>query len=204
MVSLALLAGSCIGAAAGGYWYWHYYLGLLPGACLLAGEALARLASATRPNRLAVTGLLVTGVAALAFNARLVGDSPAQTSWNLYRRPAYLASREIAAYLRSHTHERDRIYATFAQADLYHLAGRRSIGRQLYWTEINRVPGAYERLLHVLDDPRQRPVYVVEIDRELEKPGRAAAFWSRIEEFYRREAVIRGFTLYRLRTDATS
>ncbi|HEU5315340.1 MAG TPA: glycosyltransferase family 39 protein, partial [Chloroflexota bacterium] len=38
----ALLAGAIAGAAAGGYWYWHYYAGLVPGAALAAGMACAR------------------------------------------------------------------------------------------------------------------------------------------------------------------
>jgi 4-amino-4-deoxy-L-arabinose transferase-like glycosyltransferase len=210
LVSAALLAGSFAGAAAGGYWYWHYYLGLLPGACLLGGEALARLVEAARRGLLgpsggwAAAGLAVASVVALAFNLRLVGSTPEQTSWNLYHRPAYLAGQEIARYLRAHTGEHDRIYATFAQADLYYLTGRRCAGRQLYWTEINRVPGAFEHVLRTLDDPAQRPVYIVEFDRELEQPGRASAFWTRVEQLYRREAVIQGFTLYRLQNEAAA
>ena len=37
MVALAFLLGALAGAAAGGYWYWHYYAGLVPPAALLAG-----------------------------------------------------------------------------------------------------------------------------------------------------------------------
>ena len=127
---------------------------------------------------------------ALVFNARLVGASPEETSWRIYRRPAYLASREIAGYVASRTTAQDTIYAAFAQADLYYLSRRRSAGSYLYWTEINRVPGALDALLETLDDPLRRPRYVIRIDQELEVPGQAEPFWSRVERLYRPETAI--------------
>ena len=202
VVGAALLGGGLLGAAAGGYWYWHYYVGLLPGACLLAGAALVRLAEhvqmapASALPRVATGGLMLATVAAVAFNARLVGETPQETSWRLYQRPSYLASRAIAEYVRSHTTASDRVYAAFAEAELYYLAQRRSAGRQLYWTEINRVPGAFDRVLATLDDPARRPTYVVAIDDDLETTGRAAAFWERVRRYYRQEISIRGFRLF--------
>jgi hypothetical protein len=216
-LSLALLAGAALGAAAGGYWYWHYYVGILPAACLLAGAGSVRVydvAAAvrawhrplpvplTRAGRaVAATGMAAGALAAVVLNVRVVGATPEQTSWNLYQRPAYLASRKIADYIRRHTTPDDAIYATFAEADLYYLSGRRCAGRHLYWTEINRVPGAFETVLATLDDPRRRPKYIVEIDRELEVPGRALPFWRRVHELYREDTKIGPYTLYRL-TDA--
>jgi hypothetical protein len=194
---MAWLAGSFLAAAAGGYWYWHYYVGLVTPLALLAGAGLARLLARRMPPA-AWAALSGAALVAVAFNARLIGPTPEQTSWLIYRRPAYLASREIAGYLRAHTAEADRIYAAFAQADLYHVSGRRSAGLHLYWTEINRVPGALESLLEAMDDPQRRPLYVVQIDRELEVPGRADPFWRRVERLYRQETVIGGFPLYRL------
>ncbi|MBI3972827.1 MAG: glycosyltransferase family 39 protein [Chloroflexi bacterium] len=250
-IGLALLAGSLAGAAAGGYWYWHYYAGLLPGAALLAGSGLVRLypsipqpfvpqrergalrgrspgivghgwlvggrrgealaamtvdwASAVRrmfrPYVAPATALVLasTAIIALVFNIRLVGATPEQTSWNLYRRPAYLASKRIAEYVRARTSESDRIYAAFAQADLYLLSHRRSAGNHLYWTEINRVPGAFEAVVAALDDPARRPKYVIGVDDDLEVSGRAARFWARVEQLYQRETTIGGFPIYRLR-----
>ncbi len=201
LVGSAMLGGAVMGAAAGGYWYWHYYVGLLPGACLLGGAALARFSAdgGPRVGRVGIGALAVATLVAVAFNARVVGPTPADTSFNLYRRPAYLASTEIADYLRRHTSPDDAIYAAFAQADLYHLAGRRCVGKQLYWTEINRVPGAFEDVLGALDDPGRRPRYVVEIQHELETPGRAEPFWARVEKLYRLETTIQGFRVFRLR-----
>ena len=201
-VALAFLAGASIAAAAGGYWYWHYYLGLLPPLSLLAGAGLLHLFKPETGARIssAFCGLLSASTfIAVLFTARLVGETPEQTSWNLYRRPAYLANTEIADYVRRHTSETDRIYAAFAQADLYYLSGRRNAGRHLYWTEINRVPGAFEAFLDALDDPVRRPKYIVEIDHYLETPGRAAPFWARVERLYFAETTIRGVTLYRVR-----
>jgi hypothetical protein len=206
LAGAALLGGAIAGAAAGGYWYWHYYVGLVPGAALLAGLGAARLLSAMgEVDARAVLGharrrgallLAIATVVAVAFNARLVGTAH-ETSWRVYGRPAYLASARIAEHVRAHTGERDTIYAAFAQADLYHLAGRRSTGRHLYWTEINRVPGALEQVIDALDDPARRPAYVIQIERELEVPGRSAPFWERVERFYTPETEIGGFTLYR-------
>ncbi len=201
-VSLALLAGSLLGAALGGYWYWHYFVGVLPAACLLAGRGIdALLELPTGRRRALAAASLLSGVMALMFNLRFVGTTPEETSWLLYRRPAYLVSARIAQYLRQHTGPHDRVYATFAEADLYYLSDRRSADRHLYWTEINRVPGAFEALLDALDNPLHRPKYVVAIDQDLEKPGRAAAFWQRVERLYVPETRIGGFTLYRAKDD---
>jgi hypothetical protein len=218
-VAIAYCAGSFLGAAAGGYWYWHYYSALVPGAALLAGaaidralggqlqagELLARVVAVVRRPRLPADALAI-GSAVLSvglstfFNVRLMGETPEETSWLIYHRPAYMASREVAAYLRENTSEGDGVYAAFAQADLYYLSGRRSAGRHLYWTEINRVPGALDDVIETLDDPARRPVYVIQIDRELEASGRAAAFWERVSRNYVPERQIGGITLHRKRS----
>jgi hypothetical protein len=214
-IALTLLLGAFAGAAAGGYWYWHYYIGLLPAVAILAGAGAIRLAE--RPGvsgadtwaggaspitagglGLATAAVLAIGVA-LFVNIRLIGVSPQETSWRIYRRPAYLVSQEIAAYVARHTTPEDTVYAAFAQADLYYLSRRRSASSHLYWTEINRVPGALEAVIDAIDDPRRRPKYVIRIDRELERPGLATAFWTRVEQLYLPETEIGGFLLFRRR-----
>ena len=199
IVSLAFLAGAALGAAAGGYWYWHYYLGLLPPAALLAGAGVDRLLSLPRgrPARVLAGAAGAAALLALALNVRLVGATPDETSWRIYRRPAYLASAEIARYVAARTSGDDTIYAAFAQADLYYLSRRRGAGSHLYWTEINRVPGALDAVLAALDDPARRPAYVIRVDPELEAPGRADPFWARVDRLYRPETAIQGFRLYR-------
>jgi len=206
-VGLAFLVGSGAGAAAGGHWFWHYYVGLMPPAALLGGVAIQRLLEGKHTlGRRSLHWVLGVGalatLVAVGFNARLVGIAPGETSWRIYRRPAYLASSEIAAYIRGQTTESETVYAAFAQADLYHLSGRRSAGRHLYWTEINRVPDALEEVLATLDDPIRRPAYVIRIDDELEAPGRAAPFWERVGRFYVPEHAVQGFTIYRARETA--
>ena len=216
LVALVFLAGAVLGAAAGGYWYWHYDLGLVPPAALLAGAGADRLLGlpwrrpvtrAPRAPRAPRAAGAVAGVAAgavllaLVVNVRLVGATPGETSWRIYRRPAYLASEEIARYVAARTTGEDTIYAAFAQADLYYLSRRRCAGSHLYWTEINRVPGALDAVLATLDDPARRPAYVIRVDPELEAPGRADPFWARVDRLYRPETAIQGFRLYR-RLDA--
>ncbi|CAA9289010.1 MAG: hypothetical protein AVDCRST_MAG77-4560 [uncultured Chloroflexi bacterium] len=196
VAGMALLGGAVAGAALGGYWYWHYYVGLVPGAALLGALGMAWVLD--RRHRALAAVLLLATLVAVGFNARLVGTAR-ETSWRLYGRPAYLQSSAIADYVRARTGEQDTIYAAFAQADLYHLSGRRSAGRHLYWTEINRAPGALEAVIEMLDDPARRPAYVIEIERELEVPGRSAAFWERVERYYMPEREIGGFMLYRRR-----
>lgn len=202
-VAVAFATGSLAGAAVGGYWYWHYYAGLVPPLALLAGAGAARLLAAPLGPASRAVALLSLGVA-LFFNARLVGDTPAATSWRIYRRPAYVVSREIAAYVAARTSAHDTVYAAFAQADLYFLSRRRSAGNHLYWTEINRVPGALDVVLAALDDPLRRPKYVIQIDRELETAGRAVPFWTRVDRLYAPETEIGGFVLYRLRDETPS
>lgn len=143
--------------------------------------------------------LAATALVSLVYNSRVVGATPEQTSWNLYRRPAYLASEETAGYLRERTDEDETIYVAFAQADIYYLAERRSVAAQRYWADINRVPGAFDAVVDTMEDSDRRPTYVVEVDRELETPGRAEAFWALVADLYVAEETIQGFTLYRAR-----
>lgn len=193
---LVFLVGGVSGAALGGYWYWHYFVGVLPAASIIAAQAALRPAATGAGRRLvAVAGATAVGV---VFNARLLGATPEQTSWNVYGEPVYLASRTIAAYLQAHTDPADTVYVAFAQPDLYYLCGRRSAGRHLYWTEVNRIPGAFDAVLAALDEPAHQPKYVVAVHRDLELPGRASAFWERVDERYRPETTIAGFVLYRL------
>ncbi|MGI8423875.1 MAG: ArnT family glycosyltransferase [Chloroflexota bacterium] len=193
-VAGVFLAGSLMGAAVGGNWYWHYYAGVVPAAALLAGLAVDRPAP-----RWLTAALVATILPALFFNARLMGETPEETSLRIYRRPAYAVAHEISAQLRESTRADQTIFIAFAQADLYHLAGRRSAGKHLYWTEINRVPGALDEVTATLSDAMRRPAYVVEIDRELEEPGRSAAFWQSVARHYDVEREIGGFKLHRAR-----
>ncbi|HEU5318108.1 MAG TPA: hypothetical protein VFX49_18490, partial [Chloroflexota bacterium] len=233
-VLVAFLGGTLVGAALGGYWYWHYFVGVLPPAALIAGDALARdalpaarralgtarlairdrtpipaiaprlapligAALARRPRfgtRWALAALVASFVS-LGANASFVGATPDETSWRLYRRQGYLASREVARYLRDRTSPDDTVYAAFAGADVYFMSHRRSAARHLYWTEINRVPGALDAVVRTLDDPRRCPKYVVRLQAELEQPGRAGPFWERVERRFFTEAVIRGVVIYR-------
>ncbi len=68
---------------------------------------------------------------------------------------------------------------------------------QLCWTEINRVPGALERVMDLLDDPLRCPKYVARVQSELKRPGRAAEFWRRVEQRFVFETTIGGIALYR-------
>ncbi|HEU5314503.1 MAG TPA: hypothetical protein VFX49_00205, partial [Chloroflexota bacterium] len=165
---------------------------------LAAGMACARQGSAWGSRRAAGVALVAAAGVALVFNLRVMGATPDETSLRLYSRPAYVAARDIAAYVREHTGEDDTIYAAFAQADLYHLSGRRAAARQLYWTEINRVPGALDDLLDTMADQARRPAYVIGIDRELEQPGRADRFWMLVARHYALEREIGGFPIYRV------
>ncbi len=61
----------------------------------------------------------------------------------------------------------------------------------------HRVPGALDAVLGAIDDPRRCPKYVVRVQFDLERPGRAAAFWERVERRFEPEAEIRRLVLYR-------
>lgn len=196
------LAGSLVGAALGGYWYWHYFAGVLPALALASGAvAPALLAALRRPGVLSrsVVGGLSTAsiVVSVGYNLTFVGETPEDTSWRLYRNDAYVAGREVATYLRDRTTPEDTVFAAFSQPGLYYLSGRRSAGAHLYWTEINRVPGALDAVIGAMDDPHRCPKYVVRVQSELERPGRAAAFWDRVDQHYERETEIRGLVVYR-------
>ncbi len=114
---------------------------------LLAGAGVAHLLGPLFPAPHG-SGPAQPGGSAL-FNARLLGDTPGATSWRIYRRPAYVVSHEIATYVAAWMSSQDTIYAAFAQAEsvLPTSSRRRCAGNHLYWTEINRVPGALGTVL---------------------------------------------------------
>jgi len=234
VVLLSFLGGTIAGAALGGYWYWHYFVGILPPAALIAGEALvldllpgvagamrrraavirahlrrprlpepAPLLHLARPRLnlpWATAGLLAAAISVVA-NTSFVGATPDETGLRLYRRHASPATRDIARYLEARTHPDDTVYAAFAGPEVYFSSRRRSASRYLYWTEINRVPGALDAVIATLDDPRRCPKYIVRLQGELEQPGRAAPFWERVEQRFYPEIIISGVILYRRLND---
>ena len=137
-----------------------------------------------------------TAVALGVLGGRLFGRPAGAAAALAFRRVGGAHHRGLHRQRRA-VHEPVRRGGTPAGPRRQALRGRRNVGAHLYWTEINRVPGALDAVLGAIDDPRRCPKYVVRVQAELERPGRAAAFWERIERRFEPEAEIRGLVLYR-------
>ena len=155
---LLWLASALAGMALGGNWWEHYFIQLMPPLTVAAAPGLVYLWRSTVVRRWTAIALLLAPVyVAAAF----VRPGPELGSWVLFRRDAYLVAEDAAAYIRERTAADERIYVSFAEADIYHLARRRSATQYLYGQLFLAFPDAYERTLSGIEAGEPRYVLLV-------------------------------------------
>jgi 4-amino-4-deoxy-L-arabinose transferase-like glycosyltransferase len=196
------LAVSCIGAAAGGRFYPHYYIQMLPPLAVLAGPAFAH--AWQRPAEAA--WILRPRIAALFViaSAMLQGATLAQQR----------APSPLAQYIRAHSAPEDRIFVWGHGPDIYLQSGRRPASRYILTFPLtgyvfgpdlpgldtrNRiVPGAWAALASDLD--RRPPLYIVDIETgpAARYPmARFPAFRTMVLQRYRPVTTLPQGTIYR-------
>jgi 4-amino-4-deoxy-L-arabinose transferase-like glycosyltransferase len=167
---IALVAASAIGTAAGGRFYPHYYIQLIPPLVLLAAPFFAELFfGRTSPG----TWFLTRPIVALWLAGMFVGFSISQWVGGISRRPL----SEAGPYVRNHSDPNDRIFVWGQDADIYLEAQRRPACRYVVTfpltglifggvtnidTHDRIVPGAWENLNE--DFERHPPEYIVAVD----------------------------------------
>ncbi len=174
---LGLLAVSAIGTAAGGRFYEHYYIQLIPPLALLAAPCYAQLWSGKiRSRRWLLRPRVISAwlaLTVLAFSIEHYRELAAQ------RNPS-----EAGEYLREHSAPNDRIFVWGQAAKIYLDARRRPASRYveaapltghvyggvLHGVDTRQwiVPGAWEKLEQ--DFARHPPAYIVDVQTDVRQP----------------------------------
>ncbi len=87
---------------------------------------------------------------------------PDSISWQLYYRPGYLLSDEIARYVKRTTGPDETIYVAFAQAEFYYLSERRNAAPQFYYLAAEHSSEVFGRVIEALEERRPSVVLLVQ------------------------------------------
>lgn len=118
------LLGSLIGMSMGGFWFWHYFMQMMPPLCLLAALGLESLLASRFRSAWAVAVLLSASVFVVREGPLWIA-TPKEISWQIYHRAGYLVADRVGAHIAATTKESDTIFVAFAQAEVYYLARRK-------------------------------------------------------------------------------
>jgi hypothetical protein len=176
----AWFVAGAAGVLAGGSYWPHYLIELVPVTCVAA--------ALLRPG-----APVVAGVAA-AFVAVAVAGGV-----HVRARPPQRAARAAARYVRAHARAGDTQYVLYARANVLEYAGLPSPYPYAWSLMVRARPGAIPRLRRLLASPR-RPTWVVgwqpTTQWGLDRDGRTARL---LATHYRRAAVVDGHPIYRAR-----
>jgi 4-amino-4-deoxy-L-arabinose transferase-like glycosyltransferase len=216
-LALAWLAASALAVSAGGRYFLHYFLQLVPPLALLAAPALCSLPRASRrPKLLATLGVVLPCALTWAMallDARVRPRVAAQT----------VVYREVGAYLDAHADPAARLFVWGNSPELYHFA-RRDLGTRFpfcnhlsgkIWGTAGDEPDAPDAQLRpvaeawpmLLEDlALRRPAWIADaakggLDRW---EGHAIARYPALREVVARDydqvATVEGVDLYRRRS----
>ena len=173
-------AGGAAGVLAGGSYWSHYLIQLVPVTCVAAGLLRPRAAILAAASAVAI---VVAGGGAVYVHA------------NQLHRAELTAGR----YVRDHARPGDTQYVMYARANVLAYAGLPSPYPYAWSLMVRARPGAIPRLRRLLASPR-RPTWVVGWQPPgawgLDRDGRTARL---LTHGYRRAAVIDGHPIYRAR-----
>jgi hypothetical protein len=181
---VVLLLWEVIAIGAGGSYWLHYLIGLVPGLVVLA------VAAAQRPPRLR---RWTAGVLAFACLSAAVATVTAAVNV-----PMYFADASVAAYLRSHGSAKDTVVVGFGHPDIVWDSGLRS-PYALLWSLAVRVRDPdLDHLRHVLSGPHA-PTWVVVSGSSLATWGvDATSAQAVLEQRYRPAATFGDYVVWRL------
>jgi hypothetical protein len=174
---LAVVALIVVGVGMQGRFFVYHYGGALPLVALLAGWGLWKVVRAGR--RFAWGALVVAGLVLLLANANHRGSAVPGDFFTRARKlddgsARNAPLRKVAAWVRGHTRDDDRIYVWGFEPLLYDLAGRRPASRFIY-NAPQRAPWsrqpARDELMHEL---QASPPAVILVEHGDLHPGTAA------------------------------
>lgn len=155
-VPVVWLAAALLGFNAGGLYWRHYYIQLVPPLALLGAIA------ATRPRRIEARLLLVAAAVlpVTASLAKLALMPPAQRERAACCARGFENDQRIARYIRGHSRPNQTIYALDSRADLYFLADRDAADKYLWSHPLHAIRPAVPGLVRILASER-RPKFVI-------------------------------------------
>jgi hypothetical protein len=133
--SRALLAGwaafSLLSVGAGGRFFPHYWVVMVPPLALLAASAVERL---PRASMVAWGAVAVTAMAVWAVNPWYYSPAmgPDEKVWRLYGLNPFAESQAVAAFVAEHSSPEDRVLVLGSEPEILYYAGRRSASRFVY------------------------------------------------------------------------
>jgi hypothetical protein len=138
----AWFAGAAVGVLAGGSYWPHYLIELVPVACVAT--------AARRPRARALAACVALSLAAAVAGVVVVHE----------QRPFH-STLEVARYVRTHARPGDTQYVMYARANLLHYAGLSSPYPYEWSLMVRAKPGAIPELRRLLASSR-RPTWLVE------------------------------------------
>jgi 4-amino-4-deoxy-L-arabinose transferase-like glycosyltransferase len=164
------LGAAVLGVLGGGNFHPHYYVQLVPPLALLAGIGAQRVL-AVRP-RLGAAACGAAAIASIALAVPLWFDSPRAQARALWPHDPHLQhDRAVAAYVRAHTHPRDKVFVVWAAADVYYLADRDPAFKYMWFRNIQTIPHALHDARRVLAARRPTLVVVEQPPGALDRSG---------------------------------
>jgi 4-amino-4-deoxy-L-arabinose transferase-like glycosyltransferase len=180
----AWLLGGLAGVLAGGSYWSHYLIEVVPATAVLFGLASAEMTPAARR---AVLGGGVGLAVAIALGAG------AYVAW----RPPYHAERDVGTYIRAHARPGDTQYVMYARADVLYYAGLRTPYPYDWSLMVRARPGARRALYGLLASPRRPTWLVTWQDDDHWRLDRGDLVDVLLRRYYRPVAVVAGHRILR-------
>jgi 4-amino-4-deoxy-L-arabinose transferase-like glycosyltransferase len=162
IVPVAWLAAAILAFFVGGGFWRHYWIQLGPPLAALGGIGVATLVRSIRWRSLVVAALIVPSLVATVWVTAGPRDEWIVRANDDWRSPL---DARVAGWLRSHRVDRHSVYAMCASAGLYGDAALVPGYPYLWMVEVHEGPGAQDRLISYLTDPRRAPAYVVQFQQ---------------------------------------
>lgn len=180
--AVALLLWEAVAVVAGGSYWLHYLLGLVPGMVVLTVAALQR------PVRLARTSVLAVGVATMSCTVAIALAATSATTRSVDVR--------VASYLRSRSAPHDSVVVGFGHPDIVWDSGLRSPYEELWSLPVRVRDPALSQLTEVLRGARA-PTWVVVSGSSLATWGVDASDAERVlDRRYRRTTTIGSYVVW--------
>ena len=180
-----LLLWELFAVGAGGSYWLHYLIGLVPGLVLVS------VAAAQRPPQLRRWTAGVLTVACLS-----TGVATVTAAANV---PMYSSDAAVAAYLRTHGNRRDTVVVGFGHPDIVWDSGLRSPYHLLWSLEVRVRDPQLHQLTHVMSGPHA-PTWIVVNGSSLATWGvDASSAQAVLDRDYRAATTIGDYTIWKLR-----
>jgi len=186
------LFSALFGMAIGGNWWRHYFTQVIPPLAVGAAFGIRYLSGKKIAGKIVTSVIFIIPVIVYSIFAII---PPNIGSWLLYRRKGYQIADRVATYLRSNTAADETIYIAFAEADIYWLADRRSSYPHIYRLEVQHIPGAYDRIIKMIEE--KVPTYILALDSPVVVNKTTESLMTPLNENYHIVNTFDGIPLYK-------